>query len=125
MKKQILGVVIFIFIVTFLTLSQVNAESLSLSVYEKTSCVTLDSSSGGGVFYASSVGHYDIINMYFDSKKSSYEITDSTWIHMKGIVSDNIYRIKINANGTTCQSRLFDTTKPDSGFMKLFVLILS
>ena len=119
MKKQILGVVVFIFIVTFLTLSQVNAESLLLSVYEKTSCVTLDSSGAGGVFYASSVGHYDIINMYFDSKKSSYEITDSTWIHMKGIVSDNIYRIKINANGTTCQSRLFDTTKPDSGFMKL------
>ena len=118
MKKKIF-IAVFIFVLSFFALVGVNAESLSISFYEKTSCVTIDSSSAGGVFYASFVGHYDIINMYFNEDKTSLSLTDDTWIHMKGIVSEDIYRIKVNANGTTCQSRLFDTTKPSNGLIQL------
>ena len=100
-------------------INEAHAENLSLSYYEKTSCVTLSSSSAGGILYASSVGHYDIINMYFDQDESSFALTDDTWIHMKGIVSKNIYRVKVIANGSTCQSHLFNTETPSNGLIKL------
>ena len=119
MKKKILSVIILFVIASFFSLNKVNAETPSLSYYEKTSCVTIASSGEDGVFYASSVGHYDIINIYFGVSKSSLTISDNTWIHMKGIVSDGIYRLKVNANGSTCQSRLFDTSKPSNGLIKL------
>lgn len=121
MKKILFSIFIIAitYIISLCITDTAKAETLSISKYEMTSCVTMDSSSSGGIFYASSVGHYDIINMYFGEEKASLTITDDTWIHMKGIVSNDIYRIKVNANGSTCQSRLFDTSKPSNGLIKL------
>ena len=120
MKKKFLGIIVFIFIISFFTISKVQAESLSFSYYDKNrDCVDIVSSSSGGVLYASSIGHSDIVYLYFGEDKPSYTITDDTWIHMKGIVSTNIYRIKVSVNGKTCQSRLFDTNNPSKGLIQL------
>ena len=91
MKKKILFFWCFFLSISFFIINEVHAEdSLSLSYYEPDKkCVIIDSSSDGGVFYASSVGHYDIINTYFSKEKSSLSITDDTWIQQNSFFLEN------------------------------------
>ena len=121
MKKILLLIIttICLALISWTSTTRVNANNNTITKYEYTSCMTMESNNDGGVFFVTSVGHNDIVNMYFDEQKSSITITDDMWIHIKGIVSSEIYRIKVNADGVTCQSRLFDTSRPDIALVQL------
>ena len=61
--------------------------------YNVTSCATVESKSEGGVLRVTNLGHGDIIDMYFNADKTAVDFTGK-YVHIKGQVSSNLYRIK-------------------------------
>lgn len=83
--------------------------------YGVTEGVTVDSHQQGGVAAFSTIKHADILEMKLGG--TTLNATDHKYMHIKGKVSENVYRIKFNyrynaegSSTSTLYSSLFNTT---------------
>lgn len=71
------------------------ADESSIISAEYSGGVTYVYAEEGGVFYGTEIAHAAMVGFNFKEGMTLNE-TEHTYVHMKGIVSDNVYRIKLN-----------------------------
>ena len=97
MKKRLILMltVALLCVASLFTVSMVSAEESTIISAEYSGGATYEYAEEGGVFYATGIAHAAMIGFNFKDGMILNE-TEHTYVHMKGIVSENVSRIKLN-----------------------------
>ena len=114
MKKRLICMLtlLCICIASLASAAMVYADESTIISSEYGGGVTYEYKEEGGVFYGTGIAHAAMVGFNF-KKDMTLNETEHTYVHMKGIVSENVYRIKLNG------VYLFSNDEPHRGVISL------